>query len=58
MATTSIPYWCYNVPKNQWPAECPDFLVNLNERDQKLVGKLDENYRRLTWVEVRKVVGM
>lgn len=57
MAYTNIPYWCYNIPKDQWPAECPEFLLNLSERDQKLVGRLDKDYQRLTWPEVKKVIG-
>ncbi|KAL8635781.1 MAG: hypothetical protein Q9228_006764 [Teloschistes exilis] len=51
-----IPYWRANVPKDQWPAECPEFLLNLSERDQQLVGKLDKDYHRLTWPEVKKVI--
>lgn len=58
MADKDIPYWCFNIPKEQWPAECPEFLLNLSERDQKLVGKFDKDYHRLTWPEVRKVIGM
>lgn len=53
-----IPYWRANVPKDQWPAECPEFLLNLSERDQQLVGKLDKDYHRLTWPEVKKVIGV
>ncbi|KAI4205915.1 MAG: hypothetical protein LQ350_000100 [Teloschistes chrysophthalmus] len=51
-----IPYWRANVPKDQWPAECPEFLLNLSERDQQLVGQLDKDYHRLTWPEVKKVI--
>ncbi|KAL8644803.1 MAG: hypothetical protein Q9210_007067 [Variospora velana] len=58
MVPADMPYWCYNVPEEQWPAECPDFLFNLSERDQKLVGTRDQDYERLTWLEVRKVIGM
>ncbi|KAL9007928.1 MAG: hypothetical protein Q9173_006898 [Seirophora scorigena] len=56
MADADIPYWCYNIPKEQWPAECPDFLIDLSERDQKLVGRRDQDYERLTWPEVRQVI--
>ncbi|KAL8967771.1 MAG: hypothetical protein Q9183_002767 [Haloplaca sp. 2 TL-2023] len=57
MASEEMPYWRANVPKDQWPSECPEFLLGLSERDQKLVGKLDEDYHRLTWPEVRRVIG-
>ncbi|KAL9601771.1 MAG: hypothetical protein Q9219_002261 [cf. Caloplaca sp. 3 TL-2023] len=56
MAEGEIPYWRANVPKEQWPAECPEFLMNLSERDQKLVGRLDADYHRLTWPEVKQVI--
>ncbi|KAL8903013.1 MAG: hypothetical protein Q9207_004220 [Kuettlingeria erythrocarpa] len=55
MADTEIPYWCYNLPRDQWPAECPEFLLNLSEREQKLLSRIDEEYQRLTWPEVRKI---
>ncbi|KAL8736341.1 MAG: hypothetical protein Q9181_002469 [Wetmoreana brouardii] len=34
-----IPYWRANIPEEQWPSECPDFLLNLSERDQRLVNR-------------------
>ncbi|KAL8719135.1 MAG: hypothetical protein Q9225_003824 [Loekoesia sp. 1 TL-2023] len=57
MAYPDIPYWRANVPEDQWPTRCPEFLQNLSERDEKLVGRLDEDYHRLTWPEVKEVVG-
>ena len=57
MASEDIPYWRANVPKDRWPSECPEFLLDLSERDQILVGKLDEDYHRLTWPEVRRIIG-
>ncbi|KAL8932554.1 MAG: hypothetical protein Q9211_006251 [Gyalolechia sp. 1 TL-2023] len=57
MAGPDIPYWCVNVPAEQWPNECPDFLLELSERDKKLVGNSDKDYRRLTWSEVKAFVG-
>ncbi|KAL8870097.1 MAG: hypothetical protein Q9174_003776 [Haloplaca sp. 1 TL-2023] len=56
MTSEEIPYWRANVPKDRWPSECPEFLLDLSERDQMLVGKLDEDYHRLTWPEVREVI--
>lgn len=57
MANPDIPYWRANVPEDQWPTECPEFLLNLSERDEKLVSRLDKDYRRLTWPEVKEVIG-
>lgn len=57
MAEADIPYWRVNVPKEQWPAECPEFLLDLSERDQQLVDRYDKDYHRLTWPEVKKAIG-
>jgi hypothetical protein len=51
------PYWLINVPRSQWPTECPDFLRNASERDQKILSTPDTQFRRLTWDEVREIVG-
>ncbi|KAL8983887.1 MAG: hypothetical protein Q9205_002004 [Flavoplaca limonia] len=56
MAETDIPYWRVNVPKEQWPAECPEFLLDLNERDRLLVNRHDKDYQRLTWPEVKQAI--
>ncbi|KAL8755306.1 MAG: hypothetical protein Q9199_003746 [Rusavskia elegans] len=56
MAEADIPYWRVNVPKEQWPAECPEFLLDLSERDQQLVDRYDKDYHRLTWPEVKKAI--
>ncbi|KAL8997299.1 MAG: hypothetical protein Q9169_003391 [Polycauliona sp. 2 TL-2023] len=56
MSEADIPYWRVNVPKEQWPAECPEFLLDLSERDQQLVDRHDKDYHRLTWPEVKKAI--
>lgn len=57
MASPIVPYWRANVPTEQWPDECPEFLLGLSERDQELVGRADKDYHRLTWPEVKTVIG-
>ena len=57
MAGADIPYWRANVPREQWPTECPEFLLDLSERDRELVGRRDQDYHRLTWPEVKNVIG-
>ena len=52
----SLPFWKVNVPQEQWPAECPDFLRNIGEKDQRIIGTPDEEYTLLTWPEVRELV--
>lgn len=57
MTETDVPYWRVNVPKEQWPAECPEFLLGLTERDLKIVDKPNKDYHRLTWPEVKQAIG-
>ncbi|KAG9199112.1 hypothetical protein G6514_009030 [Epicoccum nigrum] len=52
----SLPFWRVNVPQAQWPAECPDFLRGISEKDQRIIGTPDEEYALLTWLEVRELV--
>lgn len=52
----SLPFWKVNVPQEQWPSECPDFLRNVSEKDQRIIGTPDEEYKLLTWGEVQEVV--
>lgn len=53
----AIPYWLVNVPRDKWPAECPEYLRNLSDKDVEQLGVLDEDYQSLTWDEVRQIVG-
>ncbi|KAI4216531.1 MAG: hypothetical protein LQ351_001020 [Letrouitia transgressa] len=57
MSSEGVHYWLANVPQDQWPKECPEFLKNISERDRKIVGTLDKDFCRLTWPEVKQAVG-
>lgn len=52
----SLPFWKVNVPREQWPAECPDFLKDISEKDEGIIGTPDEEYTLLSWQEVRELV--
>ena len=52
----ALPFWKVNVPREQWPAECPDFLKDISEKDKSIIGTPDEEYTLLTWPEVRELV--
>jgi hypothetical protein len=52
-----LPYWLVNVPRDKWPSECPEYLLNLSEKDEKHLAVRDEDYHFLTWEEVKKNVG-
>ena len=51
------PYWLVNVPRSQWTAQCPDFLLNASERDKKILSTPDNQSHRLSWEEVQRIVG-
>ena len=57
-AHDDMPFWCVNVPREQWPAECPDFLRDIGEKDQRIIGTPDDSYTLLTWDQVRELVSM
>lgn len=52
----SLPFWKVNVPREQRPAECPDFLKDISEKDEGIIGTPDEEYTLLSWQEVRELV--
>ncbi|KAK3940087.1 hypothetical protein QBC46DRAFT_459253 [Diplogelasinospora grovesii] len=49
---TDIPYWHVNVPLSQRTAECPDFLLNLSEKDLNIIRTPDSAYHFDTWDDV------
>ncbi|KAF2822433.1 hypothetical protein CC86DRAFT_329987 [Ophiobolus disseminans] len=51
-----VPFWLVNVPRDQWPDECPEFLRECGEKDRRIIGTRDETYTLLTWDEVREFV--
>jgi len=53
-----VPFWRVNVPRDQWPTWCPDFLEDMSEKDKKIIGTPDEEYQVLTWAEVKELVSM
>lgn len=57
MLEEKLPYWLVNIPKDQWPAECPDFLLEISSRDRKMISMPNEDFHRLTWPEVQKIIG-
>ena len=57
MAPESMPYWLVNVPQDQWPSSCPEFLINVSAKDKEILSTLDADYRRLTWPEVQEIIG-
>ena len=53
----TLPYWLVNVPSTEWPAECPDFLRDANEKDRGILATRNEDFVRMGWNDIRRVVG-
>ncbi len=53
----ALPYWLVNVPQEEWPSECPDYLKNVSEKDKASLSTLDADYHRLSWDEVKEIIG-
>ncbi|KAI9672369.1 MAG: hypothetical protein M1817_003391 [Caeruleum heppii] len=56
MSPGTLPYWQVNVSLSKRSAECPDFLVHANAKDQQILSTIDGEYHRLTWPEVRHII--
>jgi hypothetical protein len=51
-----LPFWLVNVPHDQWPAECPEFLKDISEKDKRIIGTPNSQYTLLHWDEVKELV--
>ncbi|KAI9773165.1 MAG: hypothetical protein M1840_008286 [Geoglossum simile] len=56
MTVEELPFWLVNVPKNEWPAECPDYLADTGAKNKEILSTKDEDYRRHTWQEVTAII--
>lgn len=52
----ALPYWLVNVPRCEWPAECPDFLRNQPQKNIQILSTPDELYERPKWDMVKEIV--
>ncbi|OAL74351.1 hypothetical protein A7D00_2384 [Trichophyton violaceum] len=53
-----LPYWLVNVPRDRWPAECPDYLCNLPAKNISILSTPDSEYVRQDWDLVRQIIGV
>jgi hypothetical protein len=51
-----LPYWQVNVPANQRTEQCPEYLSEQSEKNQRILATRDEDYRRQMWPEVQEIV--
>lgn len=56
LTTETLPYWLVNVPRSQWPAECPSFLQNQSPKNIKILSTPDEHYKRQDWEMVKEII--
>lgn len=56
-APEPLPYWLVNVPRSEWPAECPDYLRNLRPKNIQILSMPDGLYERPKWDVVKALVG-
>ncbi|EAW11381.1 GIG1 family protein [Aspergillus clavatus NRRL 1] len=52
----TLPYWLVNVPRTQWPADCPAFLQDLPAKSIAILSTPDEQYKRQDWETVKEIV--
>lgn len=53
-----LPYWLVNVPREQWPETCPEWLRDTSEKNKGILATPDEKFQRLSWDEVKEIVRM
>jgi hypothetical protein len=58
MPAEELSWWNFNIPINERTAECPDFLLNISEKDRRIIGSWDLDFERLSWEEVKELIGM
>ena len=52
----SLPYWLVNVPRAQWPAECPSYLRDQPEKNMRILATPDEHYKKQDWEQVKEII--
>lgn len=53
---SDLPYWLVNVPPSEWPATCPEYLMNITPTARRTLSTPDANFRPHTWEEVQDIV--
>lgn len=51
-----LPYWLVNVPRDQWPESCPEFLKELSDKNIGILATLDSEYEWIGWDKVKELV--
>lgn len=56
MPASELSYWNFNLPPSQHTIECPDFLLNLSEKDKGIIGSWDSDYEIVDWSRAQELV--
>lgn len=51
-----LPFWLVNVPRDQWPASCPEFLKEQSDKNIGILATPDEEYQWIGWERVKELV--
>lgn len=51
-----LPYWQVNIPPQNREEDCPEFLRHISEKDIRIIGTPDEEYRVQTWPQVVDII--
>jgi hypothetical protein len=54
----AIQYWNFNIPKDEWTAECPEYLQGVDAFDTTQLGTKDEDYKLMTWSQVHNIISI
>ena len=57
MPHEEIQWWNYNLPREQWTLECPEGLRDASEKDKGIIGSWEDEYRAMSWQEVKRLIG-
>ncbi|KAJ8606559.1 hypothetical protein MRB53_040859 [Persea americana] len=52
----SFAYWNTNIPEEKHTKECPEGLRNLDADDTAQLSMRDEDYKLMSWQEVKKII--
>lgn len=55
-ASDQLPYWLVNIPRSQWPSECPDYLRDLPAKSIRILSTPDAIYERQSWQTVKQII--
>lgn len=55
--TTNERYWNNNLLPSKWTENCPVPLMNLGAKDVGILSGKQEDYRTMSWMEAKELVG-